>query len=119
MIQPRKSLESGVVASMARRISPFRTVRADWLVRAARLPGRTLHYAMAVYLLASTSESGAVSPTTQVLARYGITPDAAGDALTRLVDAGLLRADRGRGREARLFLLEAGGEPLVIRGARS
>ena len=97
------------------RLSPFQVVRADWLARAAVLPGRTLHYAMAVFMLASIANSSKVAPGPRTLARYGVSVDAAGDALMRLVAAGLVSADRKRGRAPRITLLDGPGKLLALR----
>ncbi len=106
---------TGVAASNPRlRVSPFRTVRVDWLARAAALPGRTLNYALAVFLLAGVSNSPVVVPGRRLLARYGVSRDAAGEALTRLTNAGLVRTDRQRGRAPTVVLLDAGGKNLVV-----
>lgn len=96
-------------------ICPFRQFRADWLARAALLPGRSLHYAMAVHMLASIANSAVVSPGPQTLARFGVSSDAAADALTRLTRAGLVRADRKRGRVPSVTLLDAQGNELALR----
>lgn len=97
------------------RLSPYQVVRADWLAKAAVLPGRTLHYAVAVFMLATIANSPTVSPGPKALAKYGVSTDLSGDALTRLVAAGLVSADRKRGRAPRISLLEGPGKLLVLR----
>ena len=97
------------------RMQPFRLMRIDWLSRAALLPGRTLHYAIALYILASIRNSATVTISRNMLARYGVTRDAAGDALGRLVEAGLVEAERGRGREPCITLLDNTGKVLILK----
>lgn len=100
------------VAKSKLRLSPFVTVRSDWLARAAVLPGRTFQYAFVLMLLASRSGSSSVRVGRGVLARFGISRDVAGDALTRLAGAGLVRADRKRGRAPLIVLLDSQGAAL-------
>ena len=96
------------------RMTRFHILRTDWLARAALLPGRTLHYAVAVNRLASITRSAQVAVDPMTLVRFGLTRDAAGDALTRLVAAGLVRASRGRGRVPVLTLLDRSGKDLLV-----
>jgi hypothetical protein len=96
------------------RISLFRTLRSDWLARAACLPGRTLHYALAIHNLASLRGSATVVVNGSTLARFGVTREVAGEALTRLVEEGLVKADRGRGSSPVVTLLEPGGKVLML-----
>lgn len=91
-----------------------RMLRMDWLERAAQLPGRSLHYAVALHAVACLRQNPTVSAGKTTLSRFGVTPDAAGDALTRLEGAGLVRAVRGRGRVPEVTLLELTGGKLVI-----
>ena len=109
------STNSAAVPKARLRLPLFQYMRVDWLARAAVLPGRTLHYATAVLALASLMDSPTISPGAKTLARYGVSPDAAGDAMTRLVTAGLAKADRRRGRAARITLLDGRGDLLELR----
>ena len=88
-----------------RRPSPYLTVRIDWLAKAACLPGRTLHYALALLSLVN-SDSLAVTPTQWTLTHYGISNDLATKALTRLTEAGLIRCERKQGRRPRIVILD-------------
>lgn len=91
-----------------RRPSPYLTVRMDWLAKAACLPGRTLHYALALLSLTNNGSS-IVVPTRWTLTRYGISIDLATKALTRLTEAGLICCERKRGCIPRITLLDALG----------
>ncbi len=86
-----------------RRPSPYLTVRIDWLAKAACLPGRTLHYALAL-LSQANPDSLVVTPTRWTLTRYGISDDLATKALTRLTEAGLIRCERKRGYRPRIVI---------------
>lgn len=97
------------------RLSPYQMVRTDWLAKAAVLPGRTLHYAMAVFMLATIANSSTVSPGPKTLEKYGVSTDSSSDALARLIAAGLVRADRKRGRAPRITLLEGPDKLLALR----
>lgn len=88
-----------------RRPSPYLTVRTDWLAKAACLPGRTLHYALALLSLTNKGSS-IVTPTRWTLSRYGISADVATKALTRLIEANLVRCDRKRGKIPVVIILD-------------
>lgn len=91
--------DGNVAVGRARICLPrVQSMRVDWLARAALLPGRCLHYAVAVHMQANLRASPKLVQTRSMLLRFGVTRDAASDALTRLVAAGLMRADRKRGR---------------------
>lgn len=109
------STKPAVSAHARLRRPPQLLMRTDWLRLAAVMPGRTLHYATAILVLASLANSATVAPGRQTLARYGVSRDASGDALTRLVKDGLVRADRKRGRAPRITLLDGAGKVLVLR----
>jgi hypothetical protein len=95
--------------------SPFASVRTDWLAKVALLPGRTLNYGLALFTFASMSRSPTVAPSRRTLARFGVSRDAACDALTRLTAAGLAHAERKQGRTPKITLLDAQGEMLRLR----
>ena len=88
-----------------RRPSPYLTVRTDWLAKAACLPGRTLHYALALLSLTNNGSS-IVVPTRWTLTRYGISADLATKALTRLIESGLVRSERRRGKVPVVTILD-------------
>lgn len=110
-----QSINGSPCGHIGLRRSPFQVMRTDWLARAAMLPGRTLHYAVAAFVLATVADSPTIAPGPKTLARYGVSSDASGDALTRLVQAGLVSADRKRGRAPRITLLEGPGKLLALK----
>lgn len=97
------------------RMPRFHTMRTDWLARAALLPGRSLHYAVAIHRCACIRNSPTVTMDGDALERFGITRDAAGDALTRLIAAGLVMAERGRGKAPEVTMLDRDGRALAMR----
>lgn len=62
----------------------------DWMQRAARLPGKTLHVALALWYLAGLQKSHSVKLASKPLEAMGVSRDAKYDALSRLVAAGLV-----------------------------
>lgn len=90
------------------------TVPIRFLSRAAALPGKTLAVALALCSLSSSARSPTVVLGRWALSRFSVSADAAFDALTRLSDAGMIRASRSRGRHARITLLDEKGAALSI-----
>lgn len=84
--------------------SPELTVQMDWIARAAVLPGKALHVAMAIARAASVGGTGDIVLGAHALDRFGVSRDAAYAALAQLAKAGLISADRCRGRRARISL---------------
>jgi len=89
-------------------------VRMDWIARAARLPGKTLHVAMALWWLVCLARSAEIGMTRTVLFRFGISRDACYDALRHLETAGLVAVHRSPGRCPRVVLLDTDQRPLRI-----
>jgi hypothetical protein len=78
-----------------------------WLTLAARLPGRALHVALALWYLAGLKKTREVKPTGNTWERFGVSPDAAYRGLRALEAAGLVWVDRRRGRCPLVKILEA------------
>ena len=76
----------------------------EWLQRASQLPGRTLHLALALAVESYRRQSASISLKARELGAYGVKPDAASDALDRMVEANLVSADRVRGRPSQVTL---------------
>jgi hypothetical protein len=70
----------------------------DWIGRAACLPGKTLHVALALQYLAGLQKTHTVKLGAKALAVLGVARDAKYDALDRLQEAGLITVVRTRGR---------------------
>jgi hypothetical protein len=73
-------------------------IPGDWLERAARLPGKTLHVALAVWFAAGRSKRRTVKLTPEVLAMLGVDRHTGRRAVDRMAAAGLVSADCRRGR---------------------
>lgn len=70
----------------------------DWIGRAACLPGKTLHVALALQYLAGLQKTHTVKLGAKALAVLGVARDAKYEALDRLQEAGLIAVERARGR---------------------
>jgi hypothetical protein len=70
----------------------------DWLITAARLPGRALHLAVAISYLDGFKRSGTVKLRPSVVRELGMDRHASYRALKQLEDAGLLSVVRARGK---------------------
>ncbi|MBS0356800.1 MAG: hypothetical protein JSR83_23200 [Proteobacteria bacterium] len=85
---------------------PVTPLPLGFLTRAAALPGgRTLAVALALCVQAASTGTNTITFSAWMRARFAISDDAALDALNRLSAAGLIEADRRRGRYAVVTLL--------------
>lgn len=102
------------VGGLRLRLRPQLAVDIHWMLRAAKLPGRT--GSVAVALLAEVSASGQpnVTLTPGRLRQIGVSRESGYAAVERMVGAGLVSADRQRGRAVRLTLLDRDGQPLLV-----
>lgn len=91
-----------------------RVVDIRWMLRAARLPGRTASVAVALWADVTASGQPAVTLTPARLREVGVGRESAYAAIERMVKVGLVSADRQRGRAVRLTLLGGKGLPLQV-----
>lgn len=77
-----------------------------WMAAAARLPGRALHVAMALRLLAGMRQGGPVSLSGARLRELGVGRHAGYRALCSLEQAGLVAVVRRRGRQPVVTICE-------------
>lgn len=96
------------------RPSPKRIIDFDWLTRAAKLPGKTLHVACAIWFVASLHRTPTIRLAPYALRMFGVSRDCCYDSLRRLADAELIALSTGRGRLPRLILVDRQGRPLPI-----
>lgn len=68
-----------------------------WLTRAAKLPGKALHVALAAWHLAGLSRRSTVSLSRQVAERFGASRYAVNAGLAKLESAGLVTVERKPG----------------------
>ena len=80
-----------------------------WMQAAARLPGRTLQVALALWYLAGLKKDTTVRLTTKPLVDMGVSRDAKYDSLARLEEAGLVSIQRQSGQAPLVTLLEVAG----------
>ena len=73
-----------------------------WIQTAARLPGRTLHVAMAIWYHHRVEKSTEVALTPTKLRRFGVHRNTAIASLERLESAGLVSVVRAQGRSPRV-----------------
>jgi len=79
-----------------------------WLMRAAELPGRALHTAVALWFLSGVTRSETVKLSGRPLAELGVDRHAKYRALAALEGAGLVRVTRSPGRNPVVTLLPVG-----------
>ena len=77
----------------------------EWLVRAAALPGKTLNVAIALWWHHGMAKDQPFKLTRRALKYLNVERDAAGMALTRLEQAGLIQVDRKPGRRPTVTIL--------------
>jgi hypothetical protein len=70
----------------------------EWLARAAALPGKTFNVAIALWWHYGMAKDQPFKLTRRALKYLNVERDAAGMALTRLEQAGLIQVDRKPGR---------------------
>ena len=78
----------------------------DWLMRAARLSGRTLHLAVVLHLLALRHHSSTVELSNVATSQVGLDRNAKYRTLSCLEDAGLVVVKRRHGRSPIVTLLQ-------------
>jgi hypothetical protein len=76
-----------------------------WIQAAARLPGRTLQVALALWYLAGLKKTSTVRLTSKPLVEMGVSRDAKYDGLARLEEAGLIAVQRQLGQAPLVSLL--------------
>lgn len=81
-------------------------VPMSWLSAAARLPGKTLHVALALMFLQGLKRSTTIKLGASVLELFGVERKAGYSALKRLERQGLVRVSRGTGRNPVVMILE-------------
>ena len=78
----------------------------DWLSRAAKLPGRSLHVSIALWFVAGLTRSREVPLSNLSSARFGLDRNAKYRALAWLEKAGLIAVERKLGRAPLVTILE-------------
>lgn len=91
-----------------------RPVNFPWLAVAAKLPGRTLNVAMAIWFVASLHKTPTIRLAPYVLRMFGVSRDCCYDSLRRLSDAGLIALKTQRGRLPVMTLVDEEVTPLSL-----
>jgi hypothetical protein len=78
----------------------------DWLSRAAALPGRSLHVAIAVWFMAGLKKTNVVPISNVTSLQFGLDRNAKYRALDWLESANLIKVERRPGRAPIVTILE-------------
>jgi hypothetical protein len=84
------------------------------LARAAKLPGKTLHVACAIWFVVSLHRTPTIRLAPYALRMFGASRDCCYDSLRRMSDAELIVLSARRGRLARLTVVDRQMRPLMI-----
>lgn len=82
----------------------------DWIGRAARLPGKALHVALALRYLAGLQKTSTVKLGAKALAALGVARDAKYRALMHLQQSNLIAVEQTPGRLPVVTLLDSTGQ---------
>jgi hypothetical protein len=82
----------------------------DWLSRAAALPGRSLHVAMAIWFMAGLKKTAVVPVSNITGLQFGLDRNAKYRALEWLENANLITVERRAGRAPIVTILESRNE---------
>ncbi|MBK7647603.1 MAG: hypothetical protein IPJ12_10635 [Betaproteobacteria bacterium] len=93
----------------------LRVVDIRWMLRSARLPGRAGSVAVALWAAVTASGQPTVTLTPARLREVGVGRESAYAAVERMVEAGMVVADRHRGRVVQVTLLDVTGAPVQVR----
>jgi hypothetical protein len=77
----------------------------SWLSPAAKLPGKAVHVALALFWLAGMKPQGKVKMTRQAQNLFNVSNDAYRDALPRLEEEGLIKVWRAPGQRAQVEIV--------------
>jgi hypothetical protein len=82
------------------------SIPLEWISRAAVLPGRALHAAVAIRHLSALQKTPTVKMQRGVREQFGLTPDTYNLALRKLVAAGLVEVRRSNGQAHTVTIIE-------------
>jgi len=83
----------------------------DWLITAARLPGKSLHVAVALWAVGEMQNSRVVMLSNITSLRFGLDRNAKYRALAWLEEAGLISVERRIGRPPLVTILKCRSAP--------
>lgn len=79
----------------------------NWMTIAARLPGKTLQVALALWYLSGLQKTRTVRLAGKTIEKFGVSRDAKYEALNRLALMGLIRVQQDQGKAPIVTLLLA------------
>ena len=82
--------------------------RSDWLERAARLPGKSMHVAVVLLRISTVEQTHRVVLSNLACERFGLNRNAKYRALRSLESAGLISVKRKLGRSPIVMILSGG-----------
>lgn len=81
-----------------------------WLTRAARLPGKAIHVALAIQWLQGMKPNTTFQLTRKSLENFDVSRDAASDALNRLEAVGLITLEKKPGQRPLITVLSVSAD---------
>ena len=84
----------------------FDPAEIDWLTKAGRLPGKSLHLAVVLVFLANAANTRQVELSNLASQQFGLDRNAKYRALCWLEEAGLVRVERKIGRSPAVTILD-------------
>lgn len=78
----------------------------DWITRAARLPGRTMNTAMALWFLAGLCSSDTIRLSKKTYGQFSVTRSSVSRHLNCLEKEGLIRVNKRLGRLSKVTILK-------------
>ena len=113
-IDPKRFVLTGSMPSNGNHQGPPRHKRGDkflkgpipldWLAKAARQPGKTLHVAVAVWFLAGVTRNRSVALSSRLMFSLGSSRFSTYRGIRALEEAGLVKVIRQRGRSPRITI---------------
>ena len=82
----------------------------NWIERAAALPGKALHVALALWFQMGLEGATTVKLGQKRVARFAVSRDAKYDALRRLAEAGLIEVEQRPGQSVQVTLVQIGNQ---------
>lgn len=99
---------------------PFiRTTPLDWITSAARLPGKCLHVAQALWYISGLRKTRTVKISSKILGLFGVSRHAYSRCLSAMERAGLVKVERRLGKTPLVTILEVGEHSHDAAGNRS
>jgi len=82
------------------------SIDLEWITKAAHIPGRALHAALALRHVSALQKSLTVKMQRKIREQFGLTPDTYNKALPKLEEAGLVKVRRSKGQFHTVTIIE-------------